>query len=201
MQSIFTTTATADTTPNVVTDLVQHHATMIVDHIKNEFGKGELFLRCLSLNSSGTGRCKTPAARGGLFCSSHSQSGVIASPELKAANQLSPKLLGPLVSKATGGVFESKAVKDAFKAKTGVKKLAKSIDANQCKKTNGQVCTTPTRNADGYCHHHRGQVPKVAEEDDEEQPAQIFVPIPIIESDEEETPAKRTRSKRKGGKK
>jgi hypothetical protein len=134
--------------------------------------------------------------------------GVVASPELLSAFQISPDAIRPLTapSKVPGGVFETKAALDTNKIKQMAPKLAKKIAANKCKKSTGEICTTPTRFADGYCHHHRGQAPSA-------DTAAAAAAIPPQDDDEEELEldeqnvqeqrfvepiATRTRNKRRG---
>ncbi len=160
---------------NKGTSTLQERAGVIVGILEGA-GLGEVVARCLSLGADGATRCKAKSKDGCLFCTTHSNSGAIASPELKAAYQLNQGLLKPLMvaAKAPGGVYETKAAREAAKAKSAAPKQAHKVEANMCKKTNGQKCTVPTRNTDGYCHHHRAQVPKadVPKADDQEEEEQ-----------------------------
>ncbi len=167
METIFTSTAAPapfsgqhEAPISTAAGSIHVRAQAIVDLIKSGFGKGEFAIRCLSLNASSTGRCKSIAKTGSLFCCNHCKLGVIASPELLAVHQIGPEAIRPLIApnKVHGGVFENKAALDSSKAAVTAPKLGKKVLHNKCKKTNGQVCTTPTRFADGYCHHHRNQL-------------------------------------------
>ena len=162
MESIYTSVAAPD--QNFVSAQAHQQGSIVVELVKSGFGKGEALVRCLSQSSSGSDRCKSTAKSGDLFCNSHLKSGVIASPVLKAAFQISPDTIKPFVVKErlTAGIFENKNAKDTAKSKDAAPKQAKKVQRNKCKKTNGQECTTPTRFIDGYCHHHRGQLIKAA---------------------------------------
>ena len=147
----------------ITTAQVHQNAITLVEFIKTGFGKGEFLVRCLSMNCSNSGRCKSTSKHGSLFCGIHCKAGVIASAELLSAYQLSPQLVRPFITieKVPGGIFESKAARDAMKLKELAPKQSKKVVHNKCKKANGQVCQTPTRFIDGFCHHHRHQATTV----------------------------------------
>jgi hypothetical protein len=202
MEAIFTSSAPAEIP--ITSASVHQRGKIIIDLIKSDFGKGEFAVRCLSLNASSSGRCKGFAKCGSLFCTSHSKMGVVASPELLSAYNINKEAVRPFVApdKVPGGVFETKASLDLNKRQQMAPKSPKKIAVNKCKKATGEICTTPTRFLDGYCHHHRGQVPGAAvaaaaappEDQEEEQQDEML---------EEEQPiiapvATRTRNKRRG---
>ena len=196
METIFTSTA-ASAEASLPTKNIHQHAALIVDLIKSNFGKGEFLVRCLSLNATGASRCNATAKKDCLFCATHAKAGVIASPELLAAYQMNPDQVRPFLAQQKqtgGGLFETKAAKDAVKVKATVPKLKKKVETNNCKKTNGDACTTPTKFSDGYCHHHRSQAPV---EPLVQQAEQIIDPVALFEEDVEAAQAVATPSKPK----
>lgn len=143
---------------------VRQKATIVLQMIRTNFGMQELSCRCMSLNSAANDRCKSQAKTGNLFCSKHQISGAIASALLKVMFEMEPDLIRPLVTNVPGGIFESKVTRDAATRNNDeVARLTKKIEKNTCRKADGSQCTTPTRNADGYCHNHRSQKPKPVE--------------------------------------
>ncbi len=203
METIFTATAAAAPEIPIASAHTHQRGQIIVEVIKSGFGKGEFATRCLSLNASGAGRCKGYGKCGSLFCTSHSKAGVVASPELLAAFQIAPDAVRPLVTaeKVPGGVFETKSALDTNKAKLMAPKLAKKLATNNCKKTNGETCTVPTRFADGFCHHHRNQAPRAVTAAAAAAAAPLEEDEDNFEMEEEVLPApvaSRTRNKRRG---
>jgi hypothetical protein len=180
----------------------QPQTNVIFDLIRGNFGQGQLFIRCLSLNADGASRCKCKSKAQSLFCPNHCKGGVIASTELKAAYQEEPDLLRPflILERVPGRIFETRNAKEDSKVRDNAPKLARKVDRNNCVTKKGQLCTTPTKYADGYCHHHRGQIRNeepvaqpirvadlVEEEEEEEMDEATFAPI-----------GSRIRSKRRG---
>lgn len=184
MASLYTTTTVPEVSSMTQAN-VEQKAMAALNYIKNGLSESGLFLQCLSLNSSATERCKTHAKSKSLFCTVHCEGGVIASPELKLAFETGSALIQPYVTTEAvpGGVFENKTTKDQVKVKnSSTLKLAHKVEANKCKKKNNQPCTTPTRNADGYCHHHRAQAPKEEKLEETDEMAEEVPTVTVIKS-------------------
>ena len=150
---------------NTIPTPMEAQAKLIIDTVHNSFGQGELLLHCLSSKTTGD-RCKSAAAEKSLFCSMHCQMGATATALLRAVNQLDSSILAHYMAKG-----QSVKALTAFEAEVKSQqpmRLKSKVKTNRCVTKKGHTCTTPTKNADGYCHYHRDQAKKAKEEEEDQ---------------------------------